>query len=57
MARSIKIGTFVKHPSFGSGTIKSFDLSRDLGRVQVYFKNDRDLKWLVISYAKLQIMS
>ena len=56
MAKSIKIGSRVKHPSFGSGTIESFDFSRELGRVEVYFKKD-GLKWLVISYAKLQIIS
>tara|TARA_Y200000002_G_C22680265_1_gene663751 strand:+ start:427 stop:3288 length:2862 start_codon:yes stop_codon:yes gene_type:complete len=57
MARSIKLGSSVKHPAFGLGSIKSFDFSRELGRVEVYFQENSQAKWLVISYAKLQIIS
>ncbi|MGC7892446.1 DNA helicase II [Vibrio anguillarum] len=47
------LGTRVKHPIFGEGTIINFEGSGPQSRVQVAF-NGEGIKWLVTAYAKLE---
>ncbi|WP_341664517.1 DNA helicase II [Vibrio sp.] len=47
------LGSRVKHPKFGEGTIINFEGSGHQGRVQVAF-NGEGIKWLVTAYAKLE---
>ncbi len=47
------LGSRVKHPKFGEGTIINFEGSGAQGRVQVAF-NGEGIKWLVTAYAKLE---
>jgi DNA helicase-2/ATP-dependent DNA helicase PcrA len=52
----LKLGQSVKHPTFGEGTIINFEGSGEYARVQVKFKQVGP-KWLVASYAKLEVIS
>ncbi|WP_261314726.1 DNA helicase II [Vibrio hangzhouensis] len=47
------LGSRVKHPKFGEGTIINFEGSGPQSRVQVAF-NGEGIKWLVTQYAKLE---
>ncbi len=47
------LGSRVKHPIFGEGTIINFEGSGPQSRVQVAF-NGEGIKWLVTAYAKLE---
>ncbi|MFB9137355.1 DNA helicase II [Vibrio olivae] len=47
------LGSRVKHPKFGEGTIINFEGSGPQSRVQVAF-NGEGIKWLVTAYAKLE---
>lgn len=49
------LGSRVRHPKFGEGTIINFEGSGAQGRVQVAF-NGEGIKWLVTAYAKLEKM-
>jgi len=51
-----RLGQLVKHPTFGEGTILNFEGSGEYARVQVKFKQV-GTKWLVASYAKLEVIS
>ncbi|MCZ8486227.1 hypothetical protein O9993_15055 [Vibrio lentus] len=46
------LGSRVKHPKFGEGTI-NFEGSGPQSRVQVAF-NGEGIKWLVTAYARLE---
>ena len=48
------LGERVRHPSFGEGTILSFEGKGEHARVQVQFAPPQGTKWLVLSFAKLQ---
>lgn len=48
------LGQNVKHPAFGTGVILSFEGAGKQTRVQVKF-DKKEPKWLVLSYAKLEI--
>ena len=50
-----QLGASVKHKKFGAGTIISFEGSGEHARVQVNFETS-GTKWLVMSYAKLELM-
>lgn len=47
------LGSRVKHPKFGEGTIINFEGAGPQSRVQVAF-NGEGIKWLVTAYAKLE---
>ncbi|EOX1810707.1 DNA helicase II [Vibrio cholerae] len=47
------LGSRVRHPKFGEGTIINFEGSGPQSRVQVAF-NGEGIKWLVTSYARLE---
>ncbi|SHG04029.1 DNA helicase II [Vibrio gazogenes] len=47
------LGSRVKHPKFGEGTIINFEGAGAQSRVQVAF-NGEGIKWLVTAYAKLE---
>ncbi|HGS4753727.1 TPA: DNA helicase II [Vibrio cholerae] len=47
------LGSRVRHPKFGEGTIINFEGSGPQSRVQVAF-NDEGIKWLVTAYARLE---
>ncbi|MFM2640986.1 DNA helicase II [Vibrio chagasii] len=47
------LGSRVKHPKFGEGTIINFEGSGPQSRVQVAF-NGEGIKWLVTAYARLE---
>lgn len=47
------LGSRVRHPKFGEGTIINFEGSGPQSRVQVAF-NGEGIKWLVTAYAKLE---
>lgn len=47
------LGSRVRHPKFGDGTIINFEGSGPQSRVQVAF-NGEGIKWLVTAYAKLE---
>ncbi len=49
------LGSRVKHPKFGEGTIINFEGTGPQSRVQVAF-NGEGIKWLVTAYAKLEKM-
>ncbi|SHO55498.1 DNA helicase II [Vibrio quintilis] len=49
------LGSRVKHPKFGEGTIINFEGAGPQSRVQVAF-NGEGIKWLVTAYAKLELM-
>ena len=51
----MKLGTQVYHEIFGEGVVINYEGSGSQARVQVNFDTD-GTKWLVLSYAKLQIM-
>lgn len=52
----LKLGQLVKHPTFGEGTVMNFEGSGEYARVQIKF-NQVGAKWLVASYAKLEVIS
>lgn len=47
------LGSRVRHPKFGEGTIINFEGSSPQSRVQVAF-NGEGIKWLVTAYARLE---
>ncbi|CSC48121.1 DNA-dependent helicase II [Vibrio cholerae] len=47
------LGSRVRHPKFGEGTIINFEGSGPQSRVQVAF-NGEGIKWLVMAYARLE---
>ena len=47
------LGSRVRHPKFGEGTIINFEGSGPQSRVQVAF-NGEGIKWLVTAYARLE---
>ncbi|MFA0568476.1 DNA helicase II [Vibrio gallaecicus] len=47
------LGSRVKHPKFGEGTIINFEGSGPQSRVQIAF-NGEGIKWLVTAYARLE---
>ncbi|EOX4341060.1 DNA helicase II [Vibrio cholerae] len=47
------LGSRVRHPKFGEGTIINFEGSGSQSRVQVAF-NGEGIKWLVTAYARLE---
>ena len=49
------LGSRVKHPKFGEGTIINFEGSGPQSRVQVAF-NGEGIKWLVTAYARLELL-
>ncbi|MDW6002252.1 DNA helicase II [Vibrio mangrovi] len=49
------LGSRVKHPKFGEGTIINFEGAGPQSRVQVAF-NGEGIKWLVTAYAKLEAL-
>lgn len=49
------LGTRVRHPRFGEGVIMSSEGSGEMARLQVQF-NDFGAKWLVMAYAKLEVV-
>ncbi len=51
----LKIGQNVRHKKFGEGYILNFEGSSEHTRVQVNFVNS-GIKWLVASYAKLEVI-
>lgn len=51
----MKLGTQVYHEIFGEGVVINYEGSGPQARVQVNFDTD-GTKWLVLSYAKLQVM-
>ncbi len=50
---SLPLGTAVRHPSFGAGTVTDYEGSGAHARVQVNF-DDAGSKWLVVAFANLQ---
>ena len=50
---AVKLGSMVRHPSFGLGTVTDYEGSGAHARVQVNF-DDAGSKWLVLAYANLQ---
>ncbi|HEY4555531.1 MAG TPA: 3'-5' exonuclease, partial [Lysobacter sp.] len=50
---SLPLGTSVRHPSFGTGTVTDYEGSGAHARVQVNF-DDAGSKWLVVAFANLQ---
>ncbi len=51
----LKLGSNVRHASFGAGTVMDVEGSGAHARVQVNF-DDAGPKWLVLAYAKLQLV-
>ena len=51
-APPVKLGAFVRHPSFGTGTVTDYEGVGAHARVQVNF-DDAGSKWLVLAYANL----
>ncbi|MDW6091489.1 DNA helicase II [Vibrio rhizosphaerae] len=49
------LGSRVRHPKFGEGTIINFEGAGPQSRVQVAF-NGEGIKWLVTAYAKLEAL-
>ncbi|MBU8976973.1 DNA helicase II [Lysobacter sp. MMG2] len=50
---AVRLGSMVRHPSFGLGTVTDYEGSGAHARVQVNF-DDAGSKWLVLAYANLQ---
>jgi len=50
---AVRLGSLVKHASFGLGTVTDYEGSGAHARVQVNF-DDAGSKWLVLAYANLQ---
>lgn len=50
---AVKLGSQVRHPSFGLGTVTDYEGSGAHARVQINF-DDAGSKWLVLAYANLQ---
>ena len=53
---SYKLGSRVHHAKFGEGTVLSIEGQGEHARVQVNFQNAGN-KWLVISFAKLELVA
>ena len=51
----ISLGQRVKHPKFGEGVVLNYEGSGNNARVQINF-DDVGGKWLVMSYAKLELV-
>lgn len=51
----IKLGSRVRHPSFGEGMVLNIEGGGSQARVQVNF-DDVGSKWLVLSFAKLEVI-
>ncbi|KRA81863.1 DNA helicase II [Lysobacter sp. Root667] len=52
-APPVRLGSQVRHPSFGTGTVTDYEGTGAHARVQVNF-DDAGSKWLVLAYANLQ---
>ena len=52
---SIRLGQRVRHGKFGEGVVLNCEGSGAHARVQVNFET-AGTKWLVVSYAKLELM-
>ncbi|MBW3550309.1 MAG: DNA helicase II [Proteobacteria bacterium] len=52
-APPVQLGTLVRHPSFGTGTVTDYEGTGAHARVQINF-DDAGSKWLVLAYANLQ---
>jgi DNA helicase-2/ATP-dependent DNA helicase PcrA len=50
------MGQRVRHPKFGEGTVLDFEGNGSHARVQVNF-NDAGSKWLVLAYARLELIA
>ncbi|MBK5145477.1 DNA helicase II [Budviciaceae bacterium BWR-B9] len=50
-----KLGQRVRHPKFGEGTIINLEGSGEHARLQIAFQGE-GIKWLVASYARLEIL-
>jgi len=50
------MGQRVRHPKFGEGTVLDFEGNGSHARVQVNF-NDAGSKWLVLAYARLEVIA
>ena len=51
----ISLGQRVKHPKFGEGVVLNYEGNGTNARVQINFDNVGG-KWLVMSYAKLEVI-
>jgi DNA helicase-2/ATP-dependent DNA helicase PcrA len=51
----VKLGQHVRHGKFGEGVVLNYEGSGAHARVQVNFA-DAGTKWLVMSYANLELM-
>jgi DNA helicase-2/ATP-dependent DNA helicase PcrA len=51
----IKLGQRVRHAKFGEGVVMNYEGTGPHARVQVNFE-DEGMKWLVMSYAKLELL-
>ena len=49
---ALKLGSNVRHPTFGSGVVTDYEGSGAHARVQVNF-DEAGSKWLVLAYANL----
>ena len=52
----IRIGTMVRHPKFGEGVVLQSEGGGDRTRVQVNFARRVGAKWLMLSYAQLEVV-
>jgi DNA helicase-2/ATP-dependent DNA helicase PcrA len=55
-AGSYKLGQRVKHAKFGEGVVLQVEGEAAQERVQINFQSE-GLKWLMLSYAKLELLS
>ena len=54
-AFGVRLGQRVKHGKFGEGIVLSYEGAGAHARVQINFE-DSGAKWLVMSYANLEVM-
>ena len=52
-APAVRLGSYVRHPTFGTGFVTDVEGSGAHARIQVNF-DDAGSKWLVLAYANLQ---
>ena len=52
---NVSMGDRVKHPIFGEGLVVNYEGQGPQARVQVNF-DDAGSKWLVLSFAKLEVL-
>lgn len=55
-AGGIRIGAMVRHPKFGEGVVLQSEGGGDRTRVQVNFARHVGAKWLMLSYAQLEVV-